>query len=461
MTATNTAGMRRFAIPTRSFRASAVVACILLLMSGCDRPFVEVRAPEIEIIDPDLSKVITTPSVDFRVRTTSFRPIDRVLIEGEPMEFDGVTGLWEATRELANGVNAFVISAFDSEDVEATDTVAVVHLVAGYSVNAPNLPTGTGDHAAVLMTDGSLLITGGAFRVDGEARGVSYLASPAGSAFQELPARMIRNRSGHTMTNLPDGRVLILGGASRGNLGDILGLVEEPEVFDPVSRTFRPVAFTGDPIRRTRHTAAARMTAGGLIVELFGGLGDIQYRPAPRLGIRDDIRSFVFRNDTLVALSPGVGPFLAAAISGHTQTLLADVGPFDPGNYLIHGTHFGAQFFESTSFTVDFADPLGLRPIRSGTTLEPRTNHAAELLLPGLVVTMGGSPSDRSVSLGSVEVYVSREGRFLQLPVVQAGLARSGHTATKISEGRIIIVGGFLTGGNSTSFSEYFLYNTD
>ncbi len=439
----------------------AVAALVSIMALRCDRPFVEVREPEIEIVDPDLTTVITTPSVDFRVRATSFRPIQRVLLGEEAMDFDASSGYWAATRTLSSGVNRFVITAFDTQNVVAVDTVVVVHLIAGYSINAPDLPNTAGDHAAVLMNDGSLLVTGGAFHVNGEAEATAFLASPAGGAFQELPAEMTRNRRGHTMTNLPDGRVLILGGATRANLTDILGLVEEPEIFDPATRTFRPVIFTGDPIRRTEHTASARMASSGVIIDLFGGLGDIQYRPTPRFGVRDDIRSFEFRNDSLIALSPGVGPFLGEPISGHTQTLLAETEPFLPGNYLVHGTHFGVQFFESTSFTVDFADPLGLLPMRVGNTLEPRTNHAAERIFPGLIVTMGGNPSDRTVSLGSVELFLSEQRRFLRLPVAQAGLQRSGQSATKISDGRIIILGGFLTGGNSTSLSEYFLYNTD
>ena len=58
------------------------------------------------------------------------------------------------------------------------------------------------------------------------------------------------------------------------------------------------------------HTALYRDSPQGPIVELIGGTGDILYTPEPLLGTRADIRSFLLRNDTLLALSPAVGPFI-------------------------------------------------------------------------------------------------------------------------------------------------------
>jgi hypothetical protein len=200
------------------------------------------------------------------------------------------------------------------------------------------------------------------------------------------------------------------------------------------------------------------MTSIGYVVDLFGGVGDIRYRPVPELGVRGDIRSFLFRNDSLIALNTGAGGYLADPIAGHTQTSLTSRAGFEPDHYLIHGTYFGETFFESTSFRVDFADPLGLLPVETGVTLTPRTQHASAPLAPGLIATFGGAQGLSEAAVGTIEIFVDATGRFLTLPIRSPYLFRYRHTATKLADSRILLLGGFDTNGNSLSLVEYFVF---
>ena len=446
---------------TKRLSAAAALLAAAWLLAGCERPFIEVSEPEIEIVEPDLSEVITVTQIQLEVRATSFRAVDRVLLQGEPMEFDRESGLWRRIVDLSTGVNELVITAFDVQDVAAHDTAVVVVLAPSVSANAPRLPIGVGDHASILTAGGALLVTGGATRPNGEALDVAFISSPAGAPFEELPSRMRRARLGHTMTNLPDGRVLIAGGSARGIVNEVLTLVEPGEIYDPSTGEFLFVTTAGDPIRRTHHTASGESGESGFVLDLFGGRGDTQYHP-PLIGVRQDIRSFIFRNDSLISFTAAPGPFLGQPVAGHTQTKLVMTEEFEPTEFLIHGTHFGDGFMESVSFTVDFRDPLGLIVRETGRTQEPRTHHATVTLADGLVITLGGSRESRDAPLSSVELYVDRRREFLSVPFGQTRpLPRSGHTATKLPDGRIMIAGGFVTGGNSTTVSEYLLLSTN
>jgi hypothetical protein len=438
--------------------AVALAACALWA-GGCDRPFIEQSSPEIELVEPDTNQVVTQSPIEFRVRASSFRPIDRVVIRGQTMTYDPVADLWSATLTVGTGINEITITAYDIQEVEGVLEVAIVHL-SPFAVPTPSGDlTARGNHAAILTRTGTVLVTGGTTTVGGSALDDAFTASPDGT-FRATAGRMTVARAGHTLVNIPDGRVLLLGGAIAGRVEAVSELVETVDLFDPETGFFRAIPVEGDPIRRMEHTASGRITPEGFRVDLFGGIGDVEYRPETRLGIRDDIRSFVLARDTLFAVGPGTGGFLGVpAIHGHTQTSLSGRDDLRPDNFLYHGSYFGSDFTESTSFTVDFGDPLGLLPLETGVTLSPRTQHASAELDPGLVATFGGIQGEPGIVIGSIEVFVEKSGRFLRLSAPGAPFFRSRHTATKLPDNRILLVGGFSANGNSLSLVEYFVFN--
>ncbi len=443
----------------RTIFLTAIVATIALT-AACDRPFVEQTEPEIELVVPDTNSVVASARIEVRVRASSFRPIERVEIENEILEFDPFEDVWVGVIDLRPGENRITIRAFDTEDVEGSRDVVLVFVTPRIVFGPSGELTPRGNHATIVTGQGGILVNGGTSEIDGPATDDSFIAPISNGLFQRTQSGLQAARAGHTLISTPDNRVLVLGGATVGTVTSVGQLVETVELFDPEASGYRVVPFVGDPIRRSDHTASARMTSEGFKIDLFGGVGDVEYRPESRLGIRDDIRTFLFENDTLYALGPGVGGFLGvSAMTGHMQTSLTGRTDQEPDHFLFSGTFFGDSFTESASFTVDFADPLGLLPVETGVTLAPRTQHAAAHVGQSLIAVFGGAEGPSEMVIGSIEMYSHRARRFLSVPLQGSPLFRTRHTATKLPDNRILLLGGFSASGNSLSLVEYFVFN--
>ena len=340
---------------------------LVLLLSACERPFVEVTMPGLEVIEPDLSMVIVENQIDISVSASSFRPIEEVRINGRTMTFNPDGERWEIEQELSRGLNELIIQAFDIEGVAGADTVYAVHLPFRFLLNAPRLPQGRGGHSTTLMRSGGLLVAGGAARINGPAQDDAFLLPPGGSFFNFANDELNVARTGHTATRLPDGRILFLGGSRTDNFTSVSDLVETVEIYDPEADRFDTLAFDGQPIRRALHTAVLRNSSDGIFIDLYGGRGDIRYGTDPRLGIRRDLRTFGLAGDTLFALNTiNSAPFLEAAIAGHTETQL-QLGP-----YFVFGSHFDVDFTDEVSFRLEYNTPVGLRITDVPPMLTPR-----------------------------------------------------------------------------------------
>ncbi len=423
------------------------VLAFALVTSACERPFVDERPPEIEIVSPDLSTVLVAPEATLRVRAVSFRSVERVTVNDAPMRFMPEAGTWEADLRFEKGLNTLILSAVDSEGVERRDTTFAVFLPFRVSPDAPAPEVPLAGHAATLLSDGSLLLTGGVSRADGEAHRDAYVLTPGATRFEHLDARMTEPRTGHTATLLPDGRVLLLGGSLTDSLSTTASLVEAAEVFDPGTKTFAPVPVVGEPIRRTRHTAVPRPAADGVLVDLYGGRGDVRYRPEPRLGIRDDLRGFLFSGDTLFALSPAPGPFIEPA-TGHTATPLDAADPFAAQRFLVMGSFFDGGFVEQTHFVFDYRPGIGILIDGAAPAAIPRTRHAAVHVAPGMVLLLGGRQEGPASAIDVPEVYVEPARRSFRFPASD-GLpqGRFAFTATILPSRRILLTGGFSSEG--------------
>ena len=424
----------------------------VLMLSACDRPFVEVTTPGIEVLEPDLSTVLVDQRIEISVAASSFRPIEEVRLNGSLMTLNPDGSRWEVTYDLGRGLNRLVLEAFDIEGVAGVDTAYAVHLPFRFTLNAPKLPQGRGGHTATLMRSGGLLIVGGAARVNGPAHNEAFLLAPGGTFFNFATDQLSVARTGHTATRLPDGRILILGGSRTDNITTIDDLVETVEIYDPEAEQFSIVPFDGQPIRRALHTAVLRSTTdGGVFIDLYGGRGDIRYGTDPRLGTRRDLRTFELARDTLFALNTlNSAPFLEAAIAGHTETQL-QLGP-----YFVFGSHFDTDFTDETSFRLEYNTPVGLLITDVPPMLTARTRHAAATLRGNLLMFFGGRQATPFDILNQTEVYSDQAQRFFKIPDLQQTVKRYGQTATNLSSQRILLVGGFGTDGNSFTDSEFF-----
>ena len=439
---------------------------LLLVLGACERPFVDVRRPVVEVASPDLRVVLDTPRLPIEVAAQSFRDVRQVEINGEMMTDTG--DAWRDTLVLRRGLNTLVITAYDAENVAGTDTAYAVYLPTRVLSEAPALPAPRGGHTATRLADGSLLVIGGSPALGRLAEADAYRLPAGEETVEWLPARLGTPRTGHTASLLPDGRVLILGGARTEPFDDLRALVETVELFDPGTGRFKSVPVSGPPIRRAFHTAAVVTTDQGLEVHLFGGRGDVRYGSSPRLGLRDDLRPFFFRNDSLIAVqafpigySVGAG---AGRISGHTQT------PLEPGNeerYFVGGSDFqennnGDIIFDNITFLLDYTR-FGLNGFEAPAPpfIAPRTRHAAARIESGMVAFFGGNQGEPGRLVQQPELYLQQARQMFSLNRATPLEKRFGHTATNWSSERILLLGGFDAAGNGLRTGEYVTFATD
>ena len=122
------------------------MAALLVMLSACERPFIEVSTPGIEVVAPDLSTVFVESNVPFSISARSFRPVKEVRLNGMPMTLDPQSDLWEITVAFEWGLNTLVIEAIDVDDVVGLDTAYAVYMPFRFVLNAPRMPEPRGGH---------------------------------------------------------------------------------------------------------------------------------------------------------------------------------------------------------------------------------------------------------------------------------------------------------------------------
>ncbi len=99
--------------------------------------------------------------------------------------------------------------------------------------NGGSLSVARQNHTATLLTDGTILVTGG---YDGREVLTSCEIYDPSTQTCHIAAPMLLARHDHSATLLPDGRVLVAGGRDGGSGSDYFN---ESEIFDPSTNTWR------------------------------------------------------------------------------------------------------------------------------------------------------------------------------------------------------------------------------
>ena len=330
-------------------------------------------------------------------------------------------------------------------------------------------------HAATLLADGRVLITGGDDR-RGELA-AAELYDPVSGAFTATGA-MTATRQGYAATLLRDGRVLITGGEDRsGNQAVALDLPGSAELYDPASGTF---VATG-PMAAARQAHTATLLADGRVLITGGSIGgrstdvlataelydpvtgelrssrdddrgasELHRDPAPRRARADHgRREWQRRPRHGRARRPDDGGFAATgamntARASYTATLLADGHVLDrwrlPQRHqqLRHGR---ALCPASGSFTL------------TGTMTDTRYRHVATLLRMGASWSSAAMTPTASQSRPPSST-TPPPGTFTPAMAMLAG--RSGFTATALRDGRVLIAGGWVQPDNILESAELF-----
>jgi hypothetical protein len=129
-------------------------------------------------------------------------------------------------------------------------------------------------HAATLLPDGSVLITGGinSAGVTLQSAEIYYNSGPHAGTFVSLTAPMVSARNQHTATLLNNGKVLIAGGAAS-------IYQQTSEYYDPVAQTFTE---TANLITARDRTFASLLKNGKVLVEGGSGTGDASLSSAEK-----------------------------------------------------------------------------------------------------------------------------------------------------------------------------------
>jgi len=157
---------------------------------------------------------------------------------------------------IVRGDSLFAGATMDVQDETAGSRVPVT---AGQPMAVPQSPKpgSLAGQSATQLPDGRVLHLGGQ-GLNGPTWTVS-LYDPSTQTSITLPGRMFEARAWHTATILPDGGVLIVGG--RGMAGELLSSAER---FDPGTETFAQVEMP-DVLPRAGHSATL-LTDGRVLI---------------------------------------------------------------------------------------------------------------------------------------------------------------------------------------------------
>jgi hypothetical protein len=266
------------------------------------------------------------------------------------------------------------------------------------------LRTGRFNHTATRLADGRVLVLGGGVSLDIGA--VADVVDPRTGAVSD-GGRLQQTRVRHATVALADGRALVVGGYNRNTV----------ELWDPATSSFRLVTTR---MAHVREYPTATLLADGRV--LIAGGDTI----APTYVFAE---IFDPRTETF---TPVASP-LNERRYFHTAQRLAN------GHVLIVG---GEHLDPRTTSIVPLASVLEFDPATSTLTrradLDTPRSLAAPVALDGETLLFGGSTL-QDASSPTAAAY--RHGGTSR-PLAAMPVGRSFHTATRMGDGRVLILGG-------------------
>lgn len=288
---------------------------------------------------------------------------------------------------------------------------------------AAPMAQGRAGHTATLLTDGRVLVTGGTGQ-DAADAGHRYVAlastelyDPGTNAWTRGPP-MADARNWHTATLLPDGRVLVAGGAR-----EMRQHLASAELFLPDAGAFAPAA----PMHDARCLHAAVPAPGGALV--LGGRNNKTDRDTgygKPIATAERFDAATGRWTALPELTEPRQYHAAVARPDGTAVVVCGAAPTLLTNQ-VEALAPGAAAWKEAEAN----PPLG------------RAHHTATLLPAGELVVIGGETSE-AVDSALVQRLDPKGERWCVAGSLKA--SRKKHTATLLPAGKVLVVGGTSAG---------------
>ncbi len=272
-------------------------------------------------------------------------------------------------------------------------------------------------HSATLLPDGKVLLAMGTADLSPSAELYDpsvRSCSPTGSPFL--------NRISPGGLRLSNNKVLVAGGVLRagkdGKINENMDQLRSTELYDPQTREWYPSGL----LNLTRQLAAFVTLQDGRVM-IIGG--DFDGQNAPPTG---SAPSSIFDSceiyDPVTQVWTVTGSLNIARFS-HTATTLQD------GRVLVVG-----GFTSALKNTPELYDPATGKWKLAGEPHHARVRHTATLLADGKVLVAGNGPPNSA----SAEIYDPVHDEWFLVGFLATG--REGHVAVRLNDGWVLVQGG-------------------
>jgi N-acetylneuraminic acid mutarotase len=337
------------------------------------------------------------------------------------------TLLNNGTVLIAGGVNcasAGSCTYLNSAELYNPNTGTITYTGGGLAV-ARSAP-------AALLGNGKVLVAGG-YNCDANGNCASLKSAevydPNSNSFSSA-GDMTIDRYGHTMTPLANGKVLIAGGETCSSSTSCTAL-SSAELYDPVAGSFTGIV----PLNAARFNASAAFMPDSGKVLIVGGFNGSTYPAAAEL--YDPVAGTFSTGGSLN--TPRANATAAWLENSGDMVLIAGGSTCNSPGCPTASTEYyqNGYFYFLGDMTV------------------PRLNQTATLLTNGQLYLAGGFDSCISscVSDATSELYNPQTYSFTSSQALTAG--RSGHTATLLTDGSVLLVGGINNGVTLASTNSY------
>ncbi|MFI9117009.1 Kelch repeat-containing protein [Streptomyces venezuelae] len=316
-----------------------------------------------------------------------------------------------------------------------TDVTALFDPAEGTWSSAGALGTGRRLHSTTLLADGRVLVAGGIGEPPGPAPATGLdsceVYDPATDTWTGT-GRLREARFSHSATLLPDGRVLVAGGAAVRS-ADSHRTLRSAEAYDPVAGTWTPVRPMTDA--RFGHPAV-RFDDGRVL--MVGGI------LAVGRGSHTALAHCELYDPAADGWTPTAG--LATARKSHQATLLPGNAVLVTGGDMRGFVNDDWTYDPYSQWTTERYDPTTDRWTADGQLPWGRSHHRAVRLATGDVLVAGGT-DDASMAVGypNATLYDAATRTWsAEFPMMRG---RWAPAAIGLADGRVLVMGGLDESG--------------